>query len=81
MAGGLPWSQRPSRLSSPARAGHRPDHFEQSALILRACAEMILDVSRLLHQAAEGTLRVGAPCVKENAKLLGQRCPSRSVRE
>ena len=37
----------------------------------QSLSEMILDVPRLLHETAEGTLRVGAPCVKENAKLLG----------
>jgi len=34
--------------------------------------EMILDVPRLLHETAQGPLRVGASRVKEYAKLLGR---------
>ena len=32
---------------------------------------MILDVARLLHEAAEGSLCIRASCVKENPEVLG----------
>src|SRR5882724_13260188 len=33
--------------------------------------KMILDVARLLHKTTEGPVSIGAPCVEQNAKMLG----------
>src|SRR5437016_4680389 len=33
--------------------------------------KMILDVPRLLHKTTESPLSIGAPCIKENAEVLG----------
>ena len=55
-----PWSQRPSMLS-PGACWAQIGSFEHSALIRSACGEVVFDVPRLLHEAAERPSASGLP--------------------